>query len=717
MSQDEASAGTAAPADGAPSDGEQKKQDETAEAQEQQRQEAWAARRALIAHGPEFVTPLARNATDIGRDQYGLSGGVVQRDVNFNIGLPSGRSEHLSGEVPRDKVEDLAKVFHGCPSFDEALARLERGDRIVVLSGGRDTGRRSAAQMLLRRVGATPMRILDPPSSLSALPEQLDGAAGYLLLNLATSRSHPLREPHLLGLRERLERARGHLVITVEPSAALEDVPYVRWEPPVAEDMLRSHITPHIGEDAWAGLSGLTPVKEFLTRHQQPGEIAQFAQQLVAFHRGETDEERLAAYGKAAVAAQVSGWLTDSERHLREKAFLISLAVFDKAPYAVAAECADMLYTELQRTANPREPAVIPVFGSSREQRLSLAQARGYVGTEVTKWGPLIGKYFAEFRDEDTARVLLEEVWNLHPSARPALVAWIQGLADDGRPLVQTRAASATALLAKADLSSAMALLIEPWADDDSFGSWLTAANALTLAQLLSVPTVLKILHDWCTEDYGDLEGRRWTAIRAYGLLGPVHYERALEALLDAIHRPRPYDDPEADEDEAEEYAKEAAHQFADALELLLLAGRDRVLSVLAERLAGDRALRTHALLAFLQACKQSDERTGRPIVLDWYAEAATAVDDTAARHLVSFWEAALTDRMRTSEALRILRGWVLTADGDPMSEAALTSLLPALAAQPTNHRRISHLLRAVRDATKPPSPVAERLLARIPTR
>ncbi|MBK6014910.1 hypothetical protein [Streptomyces sp. MBT53] len=717
MSQDEASAGGAAAADGKPSDGDQKKQDDTAEAQEQQRQEAWAARRALIAHGPEFVTALARTATDVGRDQYGLSGGVVHRDVNFNIGLPPGRSEHLSGEVPPDDVEELAQVFHGCPSFDEALARLKRGDRIVVLSGGRDTGRGTAARMLLRSLDAMPMRILDPPGSLSALPEQLNGAAGYLLLNLTTSRSHPLREPHLLGLRERLERAQGHLVITVEPSAALEDVPYVRWEPPTAEDMLRSHVTPHTGEDAWAGLCGLTPVKEFLARHQQPGGIAGFAERLVAFQREETDEESLAAYGKAAVAAQVSGWLTDAELPLHEKAFLISLAVFDKAPYAIAAECADTLYTELQRTANPREPAVIPVFGSSREERLGLAQARGYVDTEVTEWGPLVGRYFAAFREEDTARILLEQVWNLHPSARPALVEWIQDLADDGRPLVWTRAASATALLAQADLSSAMALLIEPWADDDHFGSWLTAANALTMAQLLSVPTVLRILHDWCTEDYGDLEGRRWTAIRAYGLLGPVHYERALEALLDAIHRPRPHDDPEADEEEAAEYAKEEAYQFADALELLLLAVRNPVLSALAERLPKDRTLRPHALLAFLQSCKQSDERTGRPIVLDWYAEAAAAVDDTTARHLVAFWEAALTDRARTSEALRILRGWILTAAGDPTSEAALTSLLPALAAQPTNHRRVSHLLRTVRDGTKPAAPVAERLLARITAR
>lgn len=718
MSQDDAATGTAAPADGAEPDGKQKKQDESAEAQEQQRQKAWNARQNLIDHGPSFVMPLAR--TSVERDLLGVSGGTVKGNVNFNFGLPPGRTEHLSGEIRREQIEELSYVFHGCPSFDEALARL-RADRVVILAGGQDTGRRSAALMLLQQLRAGRVRSLDPPASLAVLLEQLADTAGYVLLNLATSRSHPLREPHLLGLREQLERADGYLVITVEPSAALEDVPFVRWEPPSAEDMLRAHVTRHIGEASWAGLCALVPVTGFLARQQQPGGIEEFARRLVAFHHGEIDEEKLAAYGKQAVTAQVSRWLTDEQRptSLHEKAFLIALAVFDRAPYAVTAELADLLYVRLQQTANPREPAKIPVFGGSREERLRRAHARGYVDTEATEWGPIVGRYFAAFQDERTAPLLLEEVWNLHPSTRPALVKWIQELADDGRPLVRTRAASATALLATADLSSAMALLIEPWADDDEFNSWLTAANALTMAQLVGVPTVFRILHDWCTGDDDGYEGRRWTAVRAYGLLGPVHYEHALNALLDAIRGQRRQQDLEGDEDDAEAYAefvKEEAIQFADALELLLLALRKPVLRALAERLTGDRAVREYSLLAFLQACEQSDDHTDRPLVLDWYAQAAATIDDTDAAHLITFWQAALVDRTRTARALRILRGWVRTADHDPESEAALTSLLPALVTTPANHSRVSHLLRTVRDADKGGSPAAERLLARIST-
>ncbi|MHC3473690.1 hypothetical protein ACYF6T_34055 [Streptomyces sp. 7R007] len=714
MSQDEA-ATAAVPAEGAEADGKQKKQDESAEAQEQQRQEAWAARRNLIAHGPSFVMPLAR--TRVERDLLGVSGGVVKGNVNYNFGLRQERPEHLSGEIRREQIEELSYVFHECPSFHEALAQL-RAERVVVLAGGRDTGRRSAALMLLRRLRAERVLNLDPPGSLSALLDQLTGAAGYVLLNLATSRSHPLREPHLLGLRERLNHVDGYLVITVEPSAALEDVPCIRWEPPAAEDMLRNHVTRHTGAAAWDALCALEPVAQFLARQQQPGRIEEFAEQVVAFHHGDIDEEKLAAFGQQAVTAQISRWLSDEQRpsSLHDKAFLISLAVFDKAPYAVTAELADTLYVRLQRTANPRVPPDIPVFGGSREERLRLAHARGYWDTEVTEWGPLVGQYFAAFGDEHAARLLLKEVWNLHPSARPALVEWIQELAEDGRPLVRTRAASATALLATADLSSAMALLIEPWADDDRFGSWLTAANALTMAQLLEVPAVFRILHDWCTGDDDGDEGRRWTAVRAYGLLGPVHYEHALNSLLEAIRgQHRPYDlvEDEDDPEAHEEYLRQEALQFADALELLLLALREPVLRALAELLT-DRTVREYALLAFLQACEQPDEQNDRPLVLNWYAQAAAAVDDTEARHLIAFWQSALADRTRTAHALRILRGWVLTADRDPEAEAALTSLLPALVTTPANHSRVSHLLRTVRGPDKGRSPAADRLLTRI---
>ncbi|MGW3953393.1 hypothetical protein ACWEKM_21325 [Streptomyces sp. NPDC004752] len=705
MSQETATPTT--PAEGQSAQETEQKQEEQTEAAEGQRQEAWAARKALIQHGPSFVMSLDRtaSATQVGRDQFGVSGGTVHGNVTNYFGGPAERPEHLSGVVPAEKIKELADVFRSCPSFDEALVRL-RGDRVVILSGGRDTGRQSAALMLLQRATGGTVRTLVQPRSLSALLDHLDRADGYLLQDFAADRSTPLREPHLLSLREQLERSGGHLVITVEPSAALDDVPFVRWEPPPTEEMLHAHVTPCVGEAEWQNLCGRAPVQEFLARQQQPTAIKEFAQRLVAVQRGETDEQALAAYSEQAIDAQVSRWLTDDQRGLRDKAFLISLAVFDKAPYAVAAELADVLYARLQHTADPRDRPVIPVFGSSRENRLGLAHARGYHGTEVTQWG-VVGQFIAEFREERTAKTLLEAVWNLHPSARPALVEWISRLARDGRPLVRTRAASATAQLAAADFSSAMAHLIEPWADARFPDSWLTAANALTLAHLLEVRTVLPVLRDWCTKG---TDSRRWTAIRAYGLLGPVAPEETLDVLLDAVRQqPDPFDE--------EGELTEDVQQFADALELLLLVVRESVLAALAERLDIDRTVRAYAVRAFLQACKQTEEPDDRPLILHWYAQAVATDDMSTARHLAMFWERLLADRTCNEEALKTLGGWVHRADDNPDAEWALASLLPAITAVSANDRRVGHLLRTLRDSPVAPSSAAARLLDRVARR
>ncbi|MFD5648509.1 hypothetical protein [Streptomyces sp. NPDC127039] len=702
MSQAEAAA-PAKQAGETAQDGERKEQEDSAEGQEQPRQKAWAARRDLIAHGPEFISTL------VGGDQFGQSGGSHYGDTIFHIG--GGRAEAsvaTPGPVPGAEVERLAGAFQEAEDFGEVLTRL-KAERFLLLSGGRETGRRTAALMLLHRLGLDRFFELEPPTAFPALSEQLDTGAGHVLCDLTVSRNHPLRQPHLLALRRELERRGAYLVITVEPSAALGDISSVRWDPPSAEDILHAHVTPATGESAWPHLRERAAVKEFLAQEHPPRQIERFAKEVVALHHGQTDERRLAAYGAAAVRGQVSRWLTEVEPILREKAFLISLAVFDKAPYAVAAEVGDGLFVRLQKIEDPFVAPRIPVFGTSREERLRLARATGYVDTEVTEHGPVIGTFFAEFRDRQTSPLLLEEVWIRHPSARPAVAEWLRKLAEDRRPLVRTRAASAAAQLAHFDLSSALAHLIEPWADARDPHSWLAAANALTMAQLLKVPTILRILHEWCT---GEVESRRWTAIRAFGLLGPVHHEEALEALLDAARR-QPPDDSDADTED--DKPSEATKQFADALELLLLAVRGPVLAQLARQLDPDHADRTarpYALLAFFQACTQSkEEDRGRPIVLDWYGEALAAGNSTVTRHLAQFWDALLADRTHTAPALAVLRGWVRAADTDPESERALVPLLYELAETPVNHRRITHLLRTVRDSGGVPSPAADRLL------
>ncbi|WP_367044299.1 hypothetical protein [Streptomyces sp. Je 1-332] len=677
------------------SDGDSgKEQDQEPE----ERQPAWAARRDLIDHAPDFIGSL------VSRDQLGVTGGHVAGDVNFNLGPQSfgARSRSVSGQVRPEDVDQVAAVFQSCPSFDAALERL-RDDHVVVLRGSRGTGRRSAALMLLHRLGARPIQFFDPGTAPTALPDALEDSPGFLLLDLSTSRSRPLLEPHVLGMREKLQRNGGRFVITVDTSAFLGEVPCVLWEPPPVADVLRAHVRALAGSKAWERLRLLASVEDFLGRTHQPGETKRFAEQLAAHHRGELDEGKLVDFARSALADRVSGWLTSPEKErgaeLRDKAFLIALAVFDKAPYAIAAELGDRLFVELQRTANPDEPPVIPIFGSSTASRLELAHAVGSTQDEVTEWGP-VSQYRAEFQDTRTPSVLLHEVWTVHPSARPALVRWIQHLAKDGRPLVRTRAAAATAVLAEADLPSAMAHLVEPWAGGTSYNGWLTAANTLSLASLLEVRGVSRILHSWCT---GEHPSRRWTAIRVYGLLGPMQPVEALDALLDTVR---------LENDEEEE-----VNQLAEATQLLLLAAHEPVLPRLASLAQGvqaqhDDALYDHALRAFGLACDEFEEGTDRPLVLKWFADARSSPDSNEDELVAGLWRAGLRDRAHTDGARETLQEWVRAAERDSYTEQALTPLLAALADTETDRQRIDHLLRTAHDADGRPLHVTHRLRA-----
>lgn len=83
------------------------------------------------------------------------------------------RTEHCAGVVRPERTAEAEDVFCGCPGFDEAFDRL-RADKVVALSGGRDSGRPAAAPVLLHRVGAGTAR----PRHLACPRRALAGGAG-----------------------------------------------------------------------------------------------------------------------------------------------------------------------------------------------------------------------------------------------------------------------------------------------------------------------------------------------------------------------------------------------------------------------------------------------------------------------------------------------------------------------------------------------------------
>ncbi|MFJ8358719.1 hypothetical protein [Streptomyces sp. NPDC093984] len=666
--------------------------------------EARAAQRELFAHTPGFfLGDEARfGGSAVGGSQHGVSGGQVGGDVYMG-----GRTEHhyhgtqgvtpdASGEIPRERIEELATVFADGPAFASALKRL-REERVLVLSGAHATGRNAAALMLLHRLGVPAVHALSPETTPAALSGLLTRPGGYVLRDLPLSRNRPLRDTHLFAARDQLVKTEGYLVVTVENSPHLPGVTACPWTPPPAEDVVRALLSRHRPADTEA-LLALPPVADFLATERDPAEAAAFAEALAAYDGSPEALARLADFGQAAVEKQCRDWLGDPETGLRDKAFLIALAVFDQAPYVLAAELADQLFVQFEQLQHPDRPPTIPVFGPAAEDRLLLARAHGEIRQEQTDWGP-VPQFMAAFRDERTPRVLLTEVWTSHPSARPAVVEWLRQLARDGRPLVRTRAAAAAALLAAADLPSTMALLVDRWATARAVGARVTAANTLTLAQLLGAPVVLRLLTQWCNDGRWE---RRWTAIRALGLLAPLRPDLAGPALDALASRARVGASSQAEQDNLTESAA-----------LLLSAGQRRgeVLAEFVRLLYRDTpAVRDLALAAFVRACDNAEEGA----LVGWYAESGMYQPD-AARDTATLWRTALGDRTHTRPALNALQTWVHVAARRTDAARALELLLPALVVTAQDRKRLDHELRTMRaEDGSPRPPMAEHLLTMV---
>ncbi|MGW1889349.1 hypothetical protein ACWCP6_03700 [Streptomyces sp. NPDC002004] len=724
--------GGAAPADAEdrqePSSDEKKGKDDRDDQDKEQPdrpQDAWSARRDLRENSPRTMNVGADarfGGSLVGGDQHGISGGRVAGDVImgsktvYHFGF-SATSHHASGEIPQATLERLAAYFVTDEQVFDGLVRRLRTDRVLVLSGPHFSGRRTAALMLLHRIGATPVRALDRTTTPAALAQQLGGgdeeappARGHLLCDLATRRDQPLRETHLLALRDRLAKDDAHLVITVGPTAALEDVVPAEWAPPSPADVLAAHLRMRTGDETAQRLLALPAVAGTLARGHQLREIAAFAGLLERYAAGQAGETELADFSLAALEAQVQEWFEADEAtvHLRDKAFLVALAAFDGGPYALTAELSDTFYSSLLRTENASLPPAVPVFGTHIGKRLQLARAGQYWEDTHTEWGP-VTQMKAAFRDDRAALVLLREVWTGHPSARPALVGWLRQLAEDGRPLVRTRAASTVAVLAYTDLPSAMALVIEPWATANRYRQRLVAVNALALAHFLGTPNIPRILDGWCA---GRDQGLSWVAIRAYALIGPERPEQTLKALRGAAREQYGTTDDPRDPDPL------MLETLAESVELLLLSpAQDQVLAELVRTRDDDRAARDLALGGFISACvrTEDDERYGMPLVLGWYARSA-ADGGQPAWHIAELWRGALGDRTHTLAALEVLRQWVLVADRSETTEWALAALLPALVTTPAEHQRVGHLLRTMpgEDGAPPPS-AAGRLLTVLP--
>lgn len=366
-------------------------QEKAAAEPEQPAQEPWAARRDLDAHTPPSMVFDGINQGVTAHQVIGdiISGGKTEIHYEFG-GFGGFGGGQVSGEIPAGTLERLADSFvcEGT-AFGSLLERL-RHEHVLVLTGAPFTGRRTAALMLLHRLGAAPVHAMDrevTPSELSRRFVSTGEAHGHVLCDLEPSREQPLREAHLLALRGQLREQNAYLVITTGHSPYIEDtVRLADWQAPAPETVLSTLLHRHLGRAEAQELLARPAVTEFLSRGHQIREVVGYAAVLLR-----ADETEMEQYSLVTLERQVQEWFeeADNRLHLREKAFLIALAAFDNGPYALTAELSDTLYSALLRTGDDRFQKAIPVFGTHIAKRLQIARARRYTADEQTEWGPV----------------------------------------------------------------------------------------------------------------------------------------------------------------------------------------------------------------------------------------------------------------------------------------------------------------------------------------
>ncbi|MCZ2523261.1 HEAT repeat domain-containing protein [Streptomyces sp. HB2AG] len=687
---------------------------------------------------PEALFRHGGGRVDIGGnrvDGAGAGGDVVGGDKHTHIYHSPTAPRVRPGRLDRSALEAVSALYVPGPDHREALERL-REERVLVLTGRPGSGRYTAAQQLLHQVSGPDgaVFLLDTGTgfddiatdgarnSAYLLHDATDGADGADGTGEGAGGGLPgrLRGRGALGahrlniLRGRLAETGCWLIVTADAGAVPAGARPVFWQPPEPADVLAGHLRRALGREAddrtVRSLAGLEQTAEFIAGRPSMEQIGEFAGILAAHHRGLVTAGELAGHNHAVVAARAAEALADPARGLRDKAFLVSLAVFDRTPYPQVHAHGDELCRLLTASESPEGGAGLPVFGRSKPDLLAWARAVEENGLEETEFGLLPGTS-VRFESVLMADSVLTGLWLEHPAARPALLEWLNGLSRADSVLPRVRAAIATGVLAAVDFPGVVGELVRPWSGGRSLRLRQSAAWALHVAaQEGRQRVVLELLRRWSDPAAEGSVARRWTAARAWATLGVDHAARALRNLRATAR---------SDDDGLRS-------AVVDALASLVRSGAAaEVLAELDEWLHGtDPHLRRTAAEAFTAMAVEWDrggEDTGPWPLLLRLQEAersrtgsagdlgGTGDPGDAGRLVRGLWRAVLRDRGHGRRAGEVLQEWIRGAEDDPQLRSAMTGLLPALVQDVNDRDRLDHLLRhATGSPDDPPAAVRE---------
>jgi hypothetical protein len=477
-------------------------------------------------------------AYQAGRDNFRVSGDntVINGDHIYNVG--DRRSPLLAGPVPDEELAAARAVYCEVAGYDE-MAEALRADRLLVLCGDAGTGRATTALALLGAVNEGRVTRLGTTVDLAALgKEDVDEKTGYVAEAGTGLTADAFTDVHLDRLRALMESRGAYLVILAADELVIEAALRSRYgrrcPAPAGTALLERHLRVELADAPdqmvaqAARLADRPDVRTALGLDDLgPGETRDLARLLARRRRGGLSADELKAECARFAGQQAAVWfagldrvrLSESLPVLHAAAFRLALAVYNKTPYAVVAEAAELLVDEMisELVPDPRKRPGRPLFADDPEARVATARAELCDGTEDLGGVPVRVRS-VRFRGDGLASAVLGHVWMNYQSVRTPIVRWLRALAGDPRSTVRVRAALAAGQLTLHDPTYGVAVLLQPMAVGDDLLARQAAAQAVNQAARNAeiAPAVRAVVSAW---GRSGLPALRWTAAaaNAYG--------------------------------------------------------------------------------------------------------------------------------------------------------------------------------------------------------
>ncbi|MGC9535354.1 hypothetical protein [Streptomyces sp. UG1] len=710
-----------------------------------------------------------RTLFEVGGDLNRIDRSYINRaHIGDNINLLLGARRALrSGPVPEDELRRLRRA-HVEPEGYVRLRTALRARRLLVLGAAPGTGRTSTALSLLDEVttptadGPEPVdrvRRVDSEGGIRQLAETLDGdggqawrGTGHLLeLSLTRPDALPPDEMDLDELAAALARREAFAVIVVTVGSAANPLLAGRYgmlcPPAPTGELLTTRLRERLEERTGQAREGDTPLDELLARAERlaggdevteavglddlrPAEAELLASLLAGHVVGDVPYDDLLSGCRSIAAGQAQEWFAGVDRALtalpaeaeradlgrarsgtatlfHPVAFRIALAVLGGASHSAVAAAAHLLTWELSVQSDPDSTPARPLFCDDPEADVALSRAHLSDG-KVDVDGHDVPARLIYYRGSALPSAVLTELWDRHFPVRAPVVRWLRLLADDPRSQVWMRAAVAAGELCVRDFDHGYTELVRPLAESTTNRRLIFAATTLDQAAGHDSHrrTVHRLVGDWSRKGTAS---QRWTAAWA---LGYGNAAATTDDTLDALARIGVRDDGEL--------VSVASH---NVVRLLVLPDAAEVLARMAEWTHHKRepyqdlglaatvrlSLTTVDELLMDPDAQLDDSASPWGDRGDWPVSLALAAIRPGLVEPMAdlMWTALNTARSKdvAMDALEELLRSAERKDGTEWTRPGLAALLPALATEEHDRRRLDWLLRRMMNDPEKPLP------------